>query len=166
MTAFDRINNMCSTIRTRLAASSALSITDENGDSVVPNILDRDENPAVLADSPEGLPAICVIPLGDKAADSNFFMSGSEVETNFNIVIAGYYRASSNETNGEDIYTDIANLRQKAFSCEALFQGDNAYFSPGVVYHTRVELGYYEIVDYVIYKFLVTLGCKTIACGS
>ena len=151
MTIYTRVNRICEAIRTRLAASSEMAQNDEYGDSKAPTILDRDEDPAVLADSPEGLPAICVIPIGDKSLDITYFI-GTETEIDFNVIIAGYYRAASNETNGDDVYADIAALRQRAFACTELFTGSNAYFNPGVVYHSKVELGYYEIIDYVIYK--------------
>lgn len=165
MTFYTRVNRICAAVRARLAASSAMAQVDEYNVSKAPTILDRDEDPAILADSPEGLPAICVIPIGDKSLDITYFI-GTETEIDFSVVIAGYYRASSNETNGEDIYADIAALRQRGFDCAQLFTGSNAYFNPGVVYHSKVELGYYETVDYVIYKFVVTLNVKSIACGS
>jgi hypothetical protein len=167
MSAYTRFAAIAASIRATLLAAPAMATIDENGNKVVPTMLDRDEDPAILAQSPAGLPAICVIPLGDKSADITYFMGGgTEVEHNFNVVIVGYYRATSNETRGEDIYDDIATLRQRGFSCADLFTGEGAYFNPGVVYHSRVELGYHETVDYVIYKFMVTLSVKTIACGS
>lgn len=165
MTYYTRVDRICTAIRARLATSSAMAQVDEYGDPQAPTILDRDEDPAILADSPEGLPAICVIPLGDKSMDVSYYM-GAETEIDFSVIIAGYYRATSNETNGEDIYADIAALRQRGFDCAQLFTGANAYFNPGVVYHSKVELGYYEIADYVIYKFVVTLNVKSISCGS
>ncbi len=162
MVAYTSVSTIAATVRARLAASSALAITDENGETVYPTVLDRDENPAVLADSPEGLPAICVIPIGDKADNISPFIGSADWEHNFSIIIAGYYRATSNETNGENVYSDIATLRKKAYDCAELFKGNGAFFQPGVVSDVRVELGYFEIVDYVIYKFLVTLSIKTI----
>lgn len=165
MTFYTRVDRICSAIRARLLASSAMAQIDECGVSKAPVILDRDEDPAVLSDSPEGLPTICVIPLGDRPLDVTYFI-GTDTEIDFNVIIAGYYRATSNETNGEDVYADIAALRQRGLDCVQLFTGSNAYFSPGVVYHAKVELGYFEIVDYVIYKFVVTLNVKSISCGS
>lgn len=162
MTAYDSVALIASKIRAKVLASTALQITDENGETVIPTILDRDEDPAVLADSPEGLPAICVIPLGDKPDGISPFIGSIDWEHNFNVVIAGYYRATSNETRGEDIYSDIATLRRKAYDCAELFRGEGAFFQPGVVYGVRVELGYFNMIDYVIYKFVVTLSVKTI----
>jgi len=161
MTAFTSVDRIAGLIRARLLASTALSITDENGETVVPTILDRDEDPAILADSPEGLPAICVIPIGDKSDSISPAIGSADWEHRFQVVIAGYYRATSNETRGENIYDDIATLRQKAYDCAELFKGDNAFFQPGCIYDLRVELGYFEIVDYIIYKFLVTLSITT-----
>ena len=165
MTVYTRIDSICTKIRARILASPYMATVDENGDSVPPTVLDRDEDPSVLAASPSGLPAVCVIPIGDKSADISYFI-GTETEVDFNVVIAGYYRATSNETRGEDIYDDIAVLRARAFNCAGLFAGSGAFLSPGIIYHSRVELGYFEIVDYVIYKFVVTLNVKSIACGS
>lgn len=165
MTYYTRVNRICASVRATLTASAAMAQVDEYGTSKAPTILDRDEDPAIIANSPEGLPAICVIPIGDKSLDITYHM-GTETEIDFMVVIAGYYRAQSNETNGEDIYADIAALRQRGFDCAQLFTGSGAYFNPGVVYHSKVELGYQETVDYVIYKFVVTLNVKSIACGS
>ena len=162
MTAFSSVDRIAGLIRARLLASTALQITDENGDTVIPNILDRDENPAVLADSPEGLPAICVIPIGDKADGIKPYIGSADWEHRFQVVIAGYYRATSNETRGENIYDDIATLRKKAYDCAELFRGNNAFFQPGCISDVKVELGYFIMVDYVIYKFLVTLSVTTI----
>jgi hypothetical protein len=158
MTAFTAVDRIASLIRARLAASSALSITDDDGNVIAPNILDRDENPAVLADSPQGLPAICVVPIGDKPDTIHPYIGSADWEHRFSVMIAGYYRAPSNETQGEDIYSNIAFLRQKAYDCADLFRFQGAFFQPGNVYDIKVELGYFEIVDYVIYKFVVTLA--------
>lgn len=162
MTAFSSVDRIAGLIRARLLAAPALQIVDENGETVVPVILDRDEDPAVLANSAEGLPAICVIPIGDKADNLKPYIGSADWEHRFQVVIAGYYRATSNETRGENIYDDIATLRQKAYDCAELFRGNGAFFEPGCIYDIRVELGYYEVVDFVIYKFLVTLSLTTI----
>lgn len=162
MTAFSSVDTIASTIRARIAAASALAITDSYGDTVYPTVLDRDEDPAILADSPMGLPAICVIPIGDKSDNISPYIGSADWEHRFQVVIAGYYRATSNETRGEDIYDDIDTLRQKAYDCAELFKGEGAFFQPGCVYDVRVELGYFEVVDYVIYKFVVTLNITTI----
>lgn len=162
MTAYTSVSTIAEKVRNRLSGATPLSVIDEYGNTIWPTILDRDENPAVLADSPSGLPAICVIPIGDKQDSINPFIGSADWEHHFNIVIAGYYRATSNDTIGEDIYSDIDSLREKAYNCAELFKGPSAFFEPGVVYDVSVELGYFEIVDYVIYKFLVTLGIKTI----
>ena len=161
MTAFSSVDRIAGLIRARILASSAMSITDENGDTVLPTILDRDEDPAVLADSPEGLPAICVIPIGDKSDNIKPYIGSADWEHRFQVVIAGYYRATGNETRGEDIYDDIDTLRKKAYDCAELFRGNNAFFQPGCIYDIRVELGYYEVVDFIIYKFVITLSVTT-----
>lgn len=161
MTAFSSVDRIAGLIRARLLASTALQITDENGETVVPTILDRDEDPAVLANSAEGLPAICVIPIGDKSDNISPYIGSADWEHRFQVVIAGYYRATSNQTRGENIYDDISTLRQKAYDCAELFRGNNAFFQPGCIYDIRVELGYFSIIDFVIYKFVVTLSITT-----
>jgi hypothetical protein len=162
MTAFTTVNTIVARIRAMVVGATPLFVIDEHGDSVPPVVLDRDEDPAVLADSPQGLPAIVVVPIGDKADAINYFIGSAEWEHVFNVMVAGYYRATSNETRGEDIYDDIATLRQKAYDCAELFKGQGAFFTPGNIYRTRVELGYYAITDYIIYKFIVTLSVKVI----
>lgn len=160
MTSFHTIDTMVAAIRTKIANATALQITDENGDTVSPTILDRDEDPAVLADSPTGLPAIAVILIGDKPDSISPYISTYDWLHRFNVLIAGYYRATSNQTRGEDIYDDISTLREKAYDCIELFKGSGAWFNPGVVKDLRLELGYYEMVDYVIYRFVITLSCE------
>lgn len=154
------VTTMVTTIRGVLATADVLAITDENGNHVHPVIIDRDEDPAIIADSPKGLPAICVFPIGDKADSINYSMGSADVEHNFNVVIVGYYRATNNELRGENIYDDISTLRTIAYDCSDLFQGSGAFYVPGVIYGSKVELGYFEIVDYVIYRFVLTLSCK------
>lgn len=156
----DAVLTMVSTMRTRLATSSVLAITDENLDTVYPVILDRDEDPAIIADSPMGLPAICVFPLGDRSDDIKYSMGSYDKEHNFSVVVVGYYRAMNNELRGEDIYDNMGVLRKVAYDCSDLFAGAGSWFTPGVIYDSKVELGYFEIVDYVIYRFVITLFCK------
>jgi len=160
MTSYSAVSTMVAAIRANIAAASSLRITDENGETVSPTILDRDEDPAVLADSPEGLPAICVIPIGDKPDAMSPYISSYDWLHRFNVMVAGYYRATSNQTRGENIYDDIATLRGKGYDCVELFKGSGAWFNPGVIKDVRLELGYYEMVDYVIYRFVITLSCE------
>ena len=159
MTSFHAVDTMVAAIRAKIAAASVLSITNENGVTVAPTILDRDEDPAVLADSPTGLPAICVVLIGDKPDSISPYISSYDWLHSFNVIIAGYYRALSPQTVGEDIYNDIGGLREKAYDCAELFKGNGAWFNPGVVKNLKLELGYYEMVDYVIYRFVITLSC-------
>jgi len=160
MASYDAISTMVAKIRAAIAASADLKITDENGNTVSPTVLDRDEDPAVLADSPAGLPAICVILIGDKPDSISPYISTYDWLHHFNVVIAGYYRATDNQIRGEDIYDDIDTLRGKAYDCAELFKGSGAWFDPGVIKDVRLELGYYEMVDYVIYRFVITLSCE------
>lgn len=156
----DAVLTMVTAMRTRLASSAVLAITDENLQTVYPVILDRDEDPAVIADSPMGLPAVCVFPIGDRSDTIKYSMGSYDKEHNFTTIIVGYYRAMDNENRGEDIYDDIGTLRKVAYDCSDLFAGSGAWFTPGVIYGSKVELGYMEIVDYVIYRFVITLNCK------
>ena len=161
MTAFTSVDTIAQKIRTKISSAAALRITDDDGNTINPRVLDRDEDPAVIADSPGGLPAICVMPLGDKSDSITLYIGSADWEHRFQVVITGYYRAPSNETNGENIYDNIAFLRQKAYDCAELFKGTGAAFQPGNVYELKVELGYFEIVDYVVYKFTITLSITT-----
>ena len=160
MTSYNAIEGMVAKIRAKILAASSLKITDENGVTVSPTILDRDEDPAVLASSPEGLPAISVLLIGDKADSINPYISTYDWLHRFNVVVAGYYRATDNQIRGENIYDDIDTLRQKAYDCAELFKGCGAWFTPGVIKDVRLELGYYEIVDFVVYRFVITLSCE------
>jgi hypothetical protein len=160
MVAYTEVNRICASIRATLLAASCLAVTDEDGNTKLPTILDKDEDPAVIADSPAGLSAVLVIPIGDKEDSITYSMGSSDWEHQFNVAIVGYYRTSNPETMGEDIFSDIAVERKRAYDCAELFKGSGAYFTPGVIYRSRLELGYFEMVDYVIYKFVITLSIK------
>jgi hypothetical protein len=161
MVAYTEIDRICTSIRTTLVGATCLFYVDtEDGVSKAPTILDKDEDPAVIADSPAGLPAVLVMPLGDRPDSINYSMGSSDWEHQFNVVIVGYYRTSTPETQGEDIFADIAAERKRAYDCAELFKGSGAFFTPGVIYRSKLELGYFEMVDYVIYKFIITLSIK------
>ena len=160
MVSYTEIDRICTSIRTTLSNAMCLTIQDTDGTTKHPTILDKDEDPAVIADSPAGLPAVLVIPIGDKQDSINYSMGSSDWEHQFNVVIVGYYRTSNPEMQGEDIFADIAAERKRAYDCAELFKGAGAFFTPGVIYRDRLELGYFEMVDYVIYKFIITLSIK------
>ncbi len=155
MTAIEKITAFCDTVRARIAASPDLGN---------PVVYDRDEDPALLADNPGGLPAICVIPLGDKTDDITFSMGSDDWQHEFTVVIAGYYKASTvaSVKPRYELYEDVVANREYAFAVVELFRGDNAFFDGGNIYKANIELGYFEIFNQVIYKFVVKLHVRMI----
>ena len=119
-------------------------------------ISERDEDPAVLSTSGD-MPIMIVIPLADKPDRINFTMGGGgELYHNFSISIIGYHLYAT-------LDDDLRSLRGYAFTVLDLFRsGANAQIGSAYVYSASVDVGYFVMIDYPIYRYIVTLNCKMI----
>jgi len=144
--------NFAATVRSRILAA-ALTLGG------VQQVLDRDEDPAILAKNAKLLPTICVIPLGDTELSGQSAMSSDDQQEEFQQVIVGYYRMSMN--NGAP-YADINLMRQYGKTAAALFTGQsNCQFDSTVVYKWKLKIMPYQEMDYVLDRWILTIHCKS-----
>ena len=145
--------NFASTVRARiLAAATALG--------GVQQVLDRDEDPAIIAKNAKSLPTICVIPIGSGKLSSNLAMGSDDVQEEFQMIIVGYYRQSQNDAVP---YSDINLMRQYGRTAATLFSGQaNMAFNSCVIYKWMLEIAPYQEEDYVLDRWVLTLMVKSI----
>jgi hypothetical protein len=151
MTAFTAISGAAAAVRARILANASTL-----GNIAV--IKDRDEDPAVIADNAIFLPMACVIPLGDAPDKITFTMGGTTWLHDFDMRIVSYYRFSM---DNKDPFVDLATVREYSYSLLELFRGaDLAGFYPGCnVKDATIDIGYFMVTDYVIYRADIKLGC-------
>jgi hypothetical protein len=152
------LNGFSQTVRTRISAASA----DLGG---VQQVLDRDEDPAILARSPNLLPACCVVPIGDGKLTSNFAMGSNDMMEDFRQNIVIYYRFSK---DNKTPYSDIDTIRGYAKTLINLFSSKDTtsdyccQFDQGVIYKATVEFHPYQEMDYTLNRMLATLFVKMV----
>jgi hypothetical protein len=118
-------------------------------------ISERDEDPAVLSTSGD-MPIIVVIPLADRPDRIRMTMgSGGELQHDFSISIIGYHLYTT-------LDSELRTLRGYAFTVVDLFRGANCQVGSAFVYSATVDVGYFVMVDYPVYRYIVTLNCKMI----
>lgn len=151
MTAFTAISGAAAAVR-------SLITTNATALGGVVEVRDRDEDPAVIANSIKVMPIVCVIPLGDKSDTITFTMGANNWIHSFEIRIIGYYPFSQ---DNKDVFSDLATVRQYAFDTIELFRGGKkAAFYPGAnATGATIQLGYQMVTDYVIYRFDIGLKC-------
>ena len=125
----------------------------------IQQVLDRDEDPAILAKHSSSLPTVCVIPIGESKLTVNLSMGGDEILEEFQQNIVAYYRFSR---DNKTPYSDINTIRQFSKNMLALFTGQaNMAFNDCVVYKATIEIKPYQEMDFVLDRFLLTLFVKT-----
>ena len=145
--------SFASTVRSRLLAA-ALQLGG------VQQVLDRDEDPAILAKNAKLLPTLCVIPIGAGKLSSTLAMGSDDVIQDFQQIIVGYYRFSQSNISP---YSDINLIRQYAKNAAALFSGQaNMAFNSCVIYKWSIEIKPYQEMDYVLDRWILTLQVKSL----
>jgi hypothetical protein len=157
MTAFTAISGAAAAVRARILANKATL-----GNIQV--IKDRDEDPAILADNAIDLPMVCVVPLGDVPDEITFSMGSNDWTHEFDLMIVGYYRFSLDNT---DPFADIDVVRKYSFDTLELFRGATlAGFYPGCnAKGATIDIGYFMVTDYVLYRYDIALKCTMIESG-
>lgn len=152
MTSYTAIDGAAAAVRT-LITNAATTLGG------IKSVRDRDEDPAILADNAIDLPMVCVIPLGDKPDKIKFSMGSSDWFHKFNLNIVGYYRFSMDNT---DPFADLGTVRKYSYDTLELFRGPTkAGFYPGCnAVGADIDIGYYMVNDYVIYRYDITLDCE------
>lgn len=116
------------------------------------NVLERDEDPAIVAESIEFFPVVYVLPIGDQPIHVDNTMGDGTVRVAYTQEIIGYY-ATLEKVPQEN----LPLYRGYALQTAALFAGrDNLAFERGVVVSQEGKVGYFGVADYIIYKFLIS----------
>jgi hypothetical protein len=145
--------NFATTVRARILAA-ALTL------GAVQQVLDRDEDPAIIAKNAKNLPTICVIPIGAGKLTGGSSMGSSDIQEDFQQVIVGYYRQSQNNAAP---YSDINLMRQYGKTAASLFSGQsNMAFNGCVIYKWTLEIQPYQEMDYVLDRWVLTMFVKSI----
>jgi hypothetical protein len=120
-------------------------------------ISERDEDPAVLSTSGD-MPIMIVIPLADRPDRLTWTQgeTGGELRHDFSISIIGYHLYST-------LDDDLRTLRGYAFTVADLFRlGATSQVGSAHVNSATVDVGYFVMIDYPIYRFICTLNLKMI----
>jgi hypothetical protein len=120
-------------------------------------ITERDEDPAVLSQSGD-MPIMVVIPLADRPDRISMTQgdTGGELRHDFSISIIGYHLYNT-------LDNDLRTLRGYAFTVLDLFRvGGGRQLGSAHVYSATVDVGYFVMIDYPIYRYIITLNCKMI----
>jgi uncharacterized protein (TIGR03437 family) len=145
--------NFAATVRSRLlAAAGSLGNLQQ--------VLDRDEDPDIIASNTALLPTICVVPIGAGKLSGASFISSADQMEDFQQIIVGYYLFSQNNATP---YFDINLMRQYAENARTLFTGQaNMQFNSCVVYKTAIEIKPYEARDMMLDRWILTLFVKSV----
>ena len=148
MGSIDLINNFVDGVKVKLNAANV-----ELGGFT--KISERDEDPSALVRTKSYLPILIVIPLADRPDRIRWTMGGDEVYHDFSISIVGYYIFS-------DIDTALRTLRGYGFNCMDLFRGDNSMIGGCHIYSATLDVGYFVLENFPIYRFVLTMNVKSI----
>ena len=146
MSSIDLINNFVDGVKVKLAASTTLGTPTR--------ISERDEDPAVLSQAGD-MPILIVIPLADRADRLRWTMGGDELYHDFSISIIGYYL-------DQNLIENLRTLRGYGFACLDLFRGVDSMIGGCHIYSATLDVGYFSMIDYPIYRFILTMNVKSI----
>jgi len=125
----------------------------------IKQVLDRDEDPAILAQHSSLLPTVCVIPIGASKLEATLSMGSDDLQESFTQNIVAYYRFSQ---DNKTPYSDINSIRQYAKDMLKLFTGQaNMCFDNCVIWKATVEIKPYQEMDFVLDRFLLVLSVKS-----
>jgi hypothetical protein len=141
------------TVRDRIELNSA-SLGE------IKQVLDRDEDPDIIAHNAAMLPTCCVIPIGQGKLNAVFSMGSPDLQEDFQQNIVVYYQQSKDNSAP---FSDIDTIRGYAKTMINLFSSrTTCAFNSGVVWKATAEFHPYQGSDYVLNRMLVTLFVKMI----
>lgn len=119
-------------------------------------ISERDEDPAVISQSGD-MPIMVVIPLADRPDRVKVTQGGGgELEHNFSVSIIGYHLYTT-------LDDDLRTLRGYAFTVLDLFRSSTGIqVASAHVTGASVDVGYFVMIDYPIYRYIITLNLRMI----
>jgi hypothetical protein len=126
----------------------------------VQQVLDRDEDPDIIASNAVLLPTICVVPIGAGRLNGTLSMGSDDVQEDYQQIIVGYYLFSQNNAVP---YSDINLMRQYARNAASLFSGQaNMAFNSSVVFKWTIEIKPYQARDMMLDRWILTLSVKSL----
>jgi hypothetical protein len=137
----------------------------------IKQVLDRDEDPDIIAYNAKLLPTACVIPVGAGKLTMKFSMGSSDLQEDFQQNIVVYYQQSKDNKvpySDIDIIRGYAKTLVNLFSTNAPFdtsvnaeQQTNICFNSCVITGATAEFHPYQGKDYTLNRLLVTLSVRT-----
>lgn len=159
------LNDFSQTVRERILYNSVAL-------GELKQVLDRDEDPDIIAQNAKLLPTACVIPVGAGKLTAKLGMGSSDMIEDFQQNIVVYYQQSK---NNKTPYADIDILRGYAkvlinlFSTNAPFNTSvdadkqtGRCFNGCIVTQATAEFHPYQGKDYMLNRILVTLMVKSV----
>jgi hypothetical protein len=150
------LNDFSQTVRERILYNA-----DKLGE--IKQVLDRDEDPDIIAYNAKLLPTACVIPVGAGKLTMKLSMGSSDMMEDFNQNIVIYYQQSKDNKNP---YSDIDVIREYAktlmnlFSTNAPFditvpaeEQTNCTFNSCVITGGTAEFHPYQGKDYSVKSY-------------
>ena len=135
-------------------------------------VLDRDEDPDIIAYNAKLLPTACVIPVGAGKLTMKLGMGSSDMMEDFQQNIVVYYQMSKDNKNP---YSDIDIIRGYAKTLMNLFSTNaplssatdaakqtNRVFNGCIIVSGTAEFHPYQGKDYTLNRLLVTLMVKSV----
>jgi hypothetical protein len=159
------LNEFSQTVRERILYNA-----DSLGE--IKQVLDRDEDPDIIAYNAKLLPTACVIPVGAGKLTMKLGMCSSDMMEDFQQNIVIYYQQSK---DNKVPYSDIDIIRGYAKTLMNLFstnqppslatpleQQTGRVFNSCIVNQGTAEFHPYQGKDYTLNRLLVTLMCKSV----
>jgi len=159
------LNDFSQTVRERILYNAA-----KLGE--IKQVLDRDEDPDIIAYNAKLLPTACVIPVGAGKLTMKLGMGSSDMLEDFQQNIVVYYQQSKDNKNP---YSDIDIIREYAKTLMNLFstnspeslstplaQQTGRKFNGCIVNQGTAEWHPYQGKDYSLNRLLATLTCKSV----
>jgi len=138
----------------------------------IKQVLDRDEDPDIIAQNAKLLPTCCVIPIGAGKLPMKLGMGSSDMMEDFQQNVVIYYQMSKDNKNP---YSDIDIIRGYAKTLMNLFsenkplssatpaeQQKNRVFNGCIITQGNAEFHPYQGKDYTLSRLLVTFACKAV----
>ena len=136
------------------------------------DVLDRDEEPEVLAKNPALLPVACVIPIGEGQMTAQFYIGSSDMEETWQQHIVIWYRFSK---DNKSPYSDIDTIRGYAKTLINIFsqnvpfsltipseQQTGRVFSGAIVTKISVKIIPRQQFDNMLDRILMTMTIKSV----
>jgi len=148
MEDYEFVNSIVDEIISRLNANK----TELGG---ITQVTEKDEHPAVIENPPE----IFVVPIG-VGEDKMYTIQGQENNYHeFPVEIIASYRYY----NQSAISDGLRPTRNYGYICNSLFSGDNLILTENsVVIGSTLKVYYWDVVDYIVHSFRLTLNIKGI----